>query len=483
MSRPIQKASDRPNIVVVMTDQHAARAIGAAGDPAAETPTLDRLAARGTRFTNAYCPSPLCVPSRMAFLTGLEPHVSGVLGNDDFLASDIPTIAHALGSVGYECQLFGRMHFYGPDQLHGFVGRPIGDIGPGWPGSGAPEIGPLTEARGNRGDQIKGSGTGETSYQAYDHAVVESGVAGLNALCAARDETDTPFFAMVSLFCPHPPYIALPEDCAAVAYRVGPPRLGTPECRHPALREWADAGGVSQVAAEQALKARIAYYGLIRMVDRLAGQLLAALEKRDDTIVVYVSDHGEALGERGLWWKSTFYDESAKVPMILAGPGIKEGHVDDRVTGLLDLSATILDLAGASALPGQVGRSLASKDLWINRVTSSYYGGLMNIRTEALRHRMLRQDALKLCVYDGHAPQLFDLKADPDELCDIALTRSDVVETLSGDLFAGWNVEVLASTQKRNAARTEVLRDWVKAVQPPERFRWRDPNPERNRYL
>jgi choline-sulfatase len=168
--------------------------------------------------------------------------------------------------------------------------------------------------------------------------------------------------------------------------------------------------------------------------------------------------------------------------MIFAGPGIEESRVDDRVTGLLDLSATILDLAGVPALPGQVGRSLASKDPWTHRVTSSYYGGLMNIKTKALRHRMLRQNSLKLCVYDGHAPQLFDLEADPDELCDIAPSRPKDVKRLSDDLTAGWDVETLTRTQKRNAARAELLRGWVKAVHPPERLRWCDPNPERNRY-
>ena len=104
----------------------------------------------------------------MAFLTGLEPHVSGVLSNDDFLPSNIPTFAHALGAVGHDCRLVGRMHFYGPDQHHGFAARPIGDIGPGWPRAGAPEVGPLINARGNRGDQVPGSDAGETSYQTFD---------------------------------------------------------------------------------------------------------------------------------------------------------------------------------------------------------------------------------------------------------------------------------------------------------------------------
>ena len=153
----------RPNIVLVMTDQHAARVLGAAGDPFAHTPVLDALARGGTRFENCYCPSPLCVPSRMAFLTGQEPHVSGVLTNDDYLRADIPTFAHAMGAAGYDCRLIGRMHFYGPDQMHGFSARPIGDIGPSWPGSGPPDIGPLTTARGNRGPELEGSGRGATS--------------------------------------------------------------------------------------------------------------------------------------------------------------------------------------------------------------------------------------------------------------------------------------------------------------------------------
>lgn len=474
---------DRPNVVLVMTDQHAARALGAAGDPAADTPALNNLAARGTRFESVYCPSPLCVPSRMAFLTGLEPHVSGVFGNDDFLPSDMPTVAHALGASGYDCRLIGRMHFYGPDQLHGFAARPIGDIGPGWPGAGAPDIGPLTAARGNRGDQVPKSGVGETSYQAYDRAVTETGVETLGALCAARDAGGPPFLAMVSLFCPHPPYISLPEDHDAVADRVGLPRLRRPASRHPALADWAEAGGVDQIDEAAGMRARRAYYGLVRMIDRFAGQIFDVVDGRDDTVVIYVSDHGEALGERGLWWKSTFYEESATVPLIISGPGIPQGAVDKRVAGLTDLTATLLDWGGAAPLPGQSGRSLLGGGDWTDRATSSYYGGLMNIRTGALRHRMLRRGALKLCAYDGYPPTLHDLERDPDELSDIAPEAQETVAELMADLTDGWDPRAIAAQQAINAARVAVIRDWVAAVQPKERLRWRDPQPERNRYL
>lgn len=483
MSRPIKRSADRPNIVLVMTDQHAARCLGSMGDPAAQTPNLDQLAAQGTVFSNTYCPSPLCVPSRMAFLTGLEPHQSDVLTNDDFLPSDTPTLAHALGAAGYDCRLVGRMHFYGPDQLHGFAQRPIGDIGPGWPGAKPPDIGPLTEARGNHGSQVRGSGRGETSYQAYDAAVAECGLKTLDELARNRDATGRPFFALISLFCPHPPYIALPEDYGAVADSVTPPRLQAPKTRHPTLAEWAEAGGVEQIGAEAAIRARAAYYGLVRMIDRLAGQMISAVAERDDTVVIYTSDHGEAMGERGLWWKSTFYDESAKVPLILAGPGIAEGRVDERVTSLFDLSATLLDIGGADPLPGQVGRSFLTDEPWDDRAVSSYYGGLMNIRTKALQHRMLRRGDHKLCVYNGHTPQLFDLGTDPDEQCDIAQDRPDIVAKLTQELMTGWDPEAIAATQSRNADRTKVIRNWVKAQSPEERFRWVDPNPTRNRHM
>ena len=483
LSRPISDTTEKPNILLVMTDQHAARALGAAGDPAAQTPALDALAARGTRFSNAYCPAPLCVPSRMAFLTGLEPHVSGVRSNDDFLPSDIPTLAHAMGAAGYDTRLIGRMHFYGPDQHHGFGARPIGDIGAGWPGAGAPDIGALTGARGNRGAELPGSGMGETSYQAYDHAVTEMAERTLDEVIARRDAEGRPFFALVSLFCRHPPYIATPEDYRAIAPGVGPPRLAAPATRHPALAEWAEAGAVDTVPEDAVMRSRAAYYGLVRMIDRLAGRAIDKVAARADTLVIYVSDHGEALGERGLWWKSTFHDESAKVPMILAGPGIEAGAVDDRVVSLCDLSATLLARSGAAPLPGQIGRDLMQRADWHNQVTASYYGGLMNIRTGPQRHRMLRRDRFKLCWYDGYAPQLFDMRDDPDELTDLATQRPELVAELAAVLMQGWDPAAIARAQERAKQRNALLRSWVGATAPAEHLRWRDPSPERNRYL
>jgi choline-sulfatase len=476
----------RPDIVMLMTDQHAARILGCAGDPHAVTPALDRLAAQGTRFETCYCASPLCVPSRMAFLTGLEPHRSGVLNNDTYLPSDIPTIAHALGAAGYDCHLVGRMHFYGPDQTHGFASRPIGDIGASFPGAPPPDIGPLTGGRGNRGPEIALSGAGETSYQAYDHAVVDEAERTLRRLCAERDRTGRPFFLLVSLFCPHPPYIARREDLAPFEHALPPPRLPVPapSGEHPAIAAWRRAGRVDTVTPEATATARAAYYGLVRMVDRLCGRVLDLVGSRADTVTIYTSDHGESLGERGLWWKSTMYDESAKVPLIVRAPGMGAGVVDARVVSLMDLSATILRWGGAGPLPGHAGRDLRCAAPWDDTCVSAYYGGLMNISMPDVRHRMIRRGRYKLMWFDGHRPMLFDLSEDPDECRDLFddPDHGDALAELSQAVLQGWDPGRIARLQATQRARIGVIRDWVAATRPPEPWRWVDENKARNRH-
>ncbi len=482
-----EQVENRPDIIMVMTDQHAARIMGCAGDPVAETPSLDHLASQGTFFENCYCPSPLCVPSRMAFLSGLEPHQSGVLTNDDYLASDIPTIAHALSAAGYDCRLVGRMHFYGPDQMHGFSARPIGDIGPSFPGAPPPDIGPLTKGRGNRGPELEHSGAGETSYQAYDLTVAEQAQETLRALAGQRRRSGRPFFLLVSFFCPHPPYIARRADYDVFDGRVPPPLLGgPPEADHPAITAWREAGGVGAVSASATQRSRTAYYGLVHMIDRLCGQLFEAIDELglDDAVTVYTSDHGECLGERGLWWKSVMYDQSVKVPLVIRAPEMMPGAVDRRVTNLTDLSATILGWAEAPALPQHSGRDLRDAREWEDETYSAYYGGLMNISLPPLRHRMVRTHRHKLMWFDGDEPMLFDLAADPLEENDLAGDPScaAILSALERKVLEGWEPAQIATHQEVNRARSQVVRQWVRATQPEEPARWIDPRRERNRY-
>ncbi|WP_158259814.1 sulfatase-like hydrolase/transferase [Phyllobacterium phragmitis] len=477
---------ERPNIVMFMTDQHAARILGCAGDRSAETPNLDRLAAQGTRFENCYCPSPLCVPSRTAFLTGLEPHQSGVLTNDDYLASDIPTIAHAMAAAGYECGLIGRMHFYGPDQLHGFGSRPIGDIGASYPGANPPDIGDLTKGRGNRGPELEFSGAGETSYQAYDAAVASHAEEALKRVAEQRSSSAKPFFLLISFFCPHPPYIAPDEDYTAFEGKVPPPTLSEPADEHPALQEWRAAGGMRGVSRSATRRSRTAYYGLVRMIDRLIGRLLDQMDDLglSDAVTIYASDHGECLGERGLWWKSVMYDASAKVPLIIRAPFATPGSLDHRVCNLIDLSATLLELAETPGLPGHKGHSLISPENQHLRTFSSYYGGLMNIKLPLHQHRMIRSGSYKLTHYGGGAPTLFNLQSDPHELDDLADNPdyANIRNDLERLLMDGWDAEKIKAMQEMSAARNAVIRRWVKATDPSEPARWFDPHPERNRY-
>lgn len=474
----------RPNIVMVMTDQHAARIMGCAGDIYAQTPALDKLAKEGMRFDNCYCPSPLCVPSRMAFLTGLEPHQSGVLTNDDYLASDIPTIAHAMGAAGYDCYLVGRMHFNGPDQNHGFAHRPIGDIGASYPGKPPPDIGALTKGRGNRGAELEHSGAGETSYQAYDHAVIENAHETLQKAKETFENTGRPYFIFVSLFCPHPPYIARRSDYDAFDGKLPEPRLPKPDAEHPSIAEWRRSGDVDGVSQEARQKSRNAYYGLVKMIDRLAGSIFDAVSDQPNTLSIYTSDHGESLGERGLWWKSTMYDESAKVPLIMRGPGCVVNEVDQRVVNLMDLSATLLAEAQAPGLPGHTGINLRADDDWLDQSISSYYGGLMNIALPPLQHRMLRTNNHKLILFNDAPPLLFDLKNDPDELVNLATDPAYVklLGTMSARLLDGWDLDVITHQQALTRKRTAIIREWVKVTNPPEPMRWFDPNKDRNRY-
>ncbi|GAB1582876.1 sulfatase-like hydrolase/transferase [Phyllobacterium phragmitis] len=477
---------NRPDIIMVMTDQHAARIMGCAGDPVAETPNLDRLARQGTRFENCYCPSPLCVPSRMAFLSGLEPHRSGVLSNDDYLASDIPTIAHALSAAGYDCRLVGRMHFYGPDQLHGFNERPIGDIGATYPGAPPPDIGPLTRGRGNRGPELEYSGAGETSYQAYDLAVAEQAQEILQALVGQRRQFGRPFFLLVSFFCPHPPYIARRADYDVFDGRIPPPSLSPAVHEHPAIRAWREAGGVRAVSARATERSRVAYYGLVRMVDRLCGQLFDKIDELslDNTVTIYASDHGECLGERGLWWKSVMYDESTKVPLVIRAPDMVPNAVDRRVTNLTDLSATILGWGGAPALPQHGGRDLRFSSNWKDETYSAYYGGLMNISLPPLRHRMVRLNQYKLMWFDGEEPMLFDLEADPCEQNNLAGASSHaaVLTELKQKILNGWDTVRIAEQQEIARARSQIIRQWVRTAKPEEPARWLDPHRGRNHY-
>ena len=357
-----------PNILLIMSDQHHAGILGCAGDAVVETPNLDRIAREGVRFSNAYCAFPLCGPSRMSFMTCRHPHEIGLWDNESQLSSDTPTFAHAFLTAGYDTVLSGRMHFVGWDQRHGYAERIIGDVpesaylAAGWKLGGV--LGDLADTPGMSLTGLIKSGPGCTGYHAYDEAVTHATVAWLRQ--RGNHAQNKPFLLTVGYAAPHCPFVAPPQDFEIHRRKIMHSDLPpSDENLHPANAARRKRFGTDPpppVGAQW--RSRVAYYGLCTFLDRQVGSVLTALEHAglaDNTIVIYCSDHGEMLGEHGMWWKSTFYDGASRVPLIISWPShIPAGKSRIENVSLMDIGTTLIDLADVDTLPGASGRSFRS---------------------------------------------------------------------------------------------------------------------------
>lgn len=411
---------DRPNFLLIMSDQHNPHVLGCAGDPVVRTPHLDALAAGGTRFSKTYCASPLCVPSRMTFMTSRTCSDLDVYTNGCYLASDTPTFAHSLGAAGYEVTLGGRMHFLGPDQRHGFHRRLVGDISQPLPGGPGLDLGHIPAvSTGQSGDTVVVSGPGRTSYQAYDDAVL----AGCREYLRERGQRPAePFCLVAGFLLPHCPYIA-----PRALYDYYLPRIALPELPEGYLdrvpepvRSMRHGRGFDALTPDQVRCARAAYYGLVEYFDDLVGRLIGSLREAglaDNTVIIYTSDHGDSLGENGWWCKTNFYEGSVGVPLLVSGPGLPPGPRECVANvSLLDLGPTLLDLAGAAPLDRVAGRSLRplltgeAPPLWDDTVCAEMIG-----YGDEPSGRMVKQGPWKLMHYEGYAPLLFNVDEDPGE--------------------------------------------------------------------
>lgn len=412
-------ATHHPNLLLIVSDEHRRDAMGCAGHPLVQTPHLDALAARGTRFTNAYTPSPICVPARAAMATGRPVHETGYWDSATPYDGRVPSWMHHLRDGGRPVTSIGKLHFRSGDDDTGIAQEilPMHVVGGlGWTAGLLRHDPPTDFDTGELAAQI---GAGETSYTAYDRAIT----AAAEDWLADRPQ-GVPWAASVSLVSPHFPLIA-PE----AFYALYPPQdMDLPIARdhrpdHPELAHLAGFFDYDRHFDTAALRqARAGYYGLVSFLDDCVGRILAALDasgQADDTLILYVSDHGEMLGDLGFWTKQVMYEASAGVPMILAGPGLPKGHEVATATNLLDIAPTTAQIAGLMPDPAWSGQSLidvaAAPDDPGRVVLSEYHDG--GSSTGAF---MTRWQNWKYVHYEGLPPQLFDLATDPDELHDLA---------------------------------------------------------------
>ena len=421
-----------PNVLLVMVDQLAASWLPAYGHRVVQAPSLTELARGGVVFDSAYCASPLCAPSRSSLLTGRLPSHTGVYDNAAEMRASLPTVTHALRAAGYATTLAGKMHFVGPDQLHGFEERLTPDVYPAGLDWTPDWRAPLGERLSwyHTMESIVSPGVSAASMQVdYDDEVCFHAVRGL--FDHARRHPGEPFFLVASFTSPHDPWELPgrywdrydPADIPLPAVPSIPFEAADPYSRR--LREMCgiDAAALSD---EQIRHARHAYFAAISYVDERIGRVLGALREsglEDDTLVVFTADHGEMLGERGLWYKMAFFEDSARVPLVVRGPAehVRAGARVAAPVSHLDFAPTLLELAGLTSGEegaGMDGTSLAAllrgSGAREAPVVAEYLAE--GVTAPAV---MVRSGTLKYVRCPGDPDQLYDLAADPHELHDL----------------------------------------------------------------
>ncbi len=407
-----------PNVIVIMTDELRRDCLGCyAGHPQVQTPHIDALAARGLRFDAAYTPSPICVPARAAIATGRYVHETGCYSNAQPYAGAQPSWHHALRNAGRAMPSIGKLHFRSGADDNGFET----EIDPLYVANGQGWVHGLMRERNDLFDASGFAthiGPGDDGYTRFDETVCARTEDWL------REQADAakPFGLYVSFLRPHYP-LTCPQafydlyDPATVP--LPRPRGANDGTDHPVLAHMAQACDYDAPFDDDMRRVAVAsYYGLCSFVDALVGRIIAVLAETGldaNTTVIFTSDHGECLGDRGFWTKMVMYEESVAVPLIIAGPDIVPDVRRDPVS-LIDLAPTVLDLSGLpqEGVFSKHARSLLGPVEPDRAILSEYhdYGAPVGMF-------MLRHDKWKLVAYPGHPSQLFDLAADPGEQHDL----------------------------------------------------------------
>ncbi|CAG7599779.1 Ulvan-active sulfatase [Paenibacillus solanacearum] len=430
----------QPNIVVICSDQHHPLITGYRGHPYIKTPHLDQLAAEGTHFTSAYSNCPVCTPSRMSFITGKYPHQidSWFLGCP--LDRNEMTWSRKLHEAGMPSAMFGKMDFCGPYQDGGFTEHKIIKKRPAF--RPYPRTTPLYarlegHVRQDKRMHIVNAGIredvvtdGDTGYNKdlgfYDHdrVVTEWAIDYLQHKGAEKE--GGPWAMYVGLMFPHWPY-KVPQQYYDMYYPnniVMPHDAYFPnDALHPQVRNMQNALGLGTITEPMLRNVIAAYYGMITALDDNVGKIIAELKAQglyDNTYIVYMSDHGENLGEHGLFYKQCSYEASVGVPLIVKGPGLPSGQRIDGPVTLVDLYPTLMDIAGLETEPDRPGTSWLPliKNGSRNReeyAFSEYHGNFFK-----QDWYMLVKDGFKYTHYVNDRPSLFNLQEDPQEMRDLA---------------------------------------------------------------
>ncbi|HVW69291.1 MAG TPA: choline-sulfatase [Steroidobacteraceae bacterium] len=462
----LMAAQSRPNLLILMADQLTAGVLRAYGGRVARTPHIDRLAAEGVLFESFYCNSPLCAPSRFSFLAGQLPSKIGAYDNAVELPAMVPTFAHYLRSAGYYTALAGKMHFCGPDQLHGFEDRLTTDIYPadfGW----TPDWTRFEERPGwyHTMDSVTQAGSCVRTNQIdFDDEVTFAARQKLFDLARSRDRR--PFCVVASLTHPHDPYV-IPEtywdryrddeiDLPRVADLAGREDPHSTRLRHVIGLD------LAHPTQAQVRAARHAYYGAVSYVDDQIGTLLETLREArfaDNTIILLLADHGDMLGERGLWYKMNFFEPACRIPLIVHAPGRFAPRRVPESASLLDILPTLAEIAHGGCAP-EYAAPLGGRSLLPALQGGSGPGEVLGeyLAEGAIAPIvMIRRGRHKFVHCPADPDQLYDVAADRDERANLAASPGEAgrVAAFRAEIAQRWPLDeiheaVLASQKQRH---------------------------------
>ena len=460
----------RPNVLILMCDQLAGPLFADGPADFLHAPNLKALAGRSTRFANAYTGSPLCAPGRASFMSGRLPRSTRVYDNAAEFSSDVPTYAHHLRRAGYQTTLCGKMHFVGPDQLHGFEERLTTDVYPadfGWTPDYRRPGERINWWYHNMGS-VTGAGVAEITNQLeYDDEVAYEATRRIYE--HGRRLDPRPWMLTVSFTHPHDPYVArrkywdLYEDCERLLPEVPAMDYGAHD-RHSQRIFDANDWRNYEIGEEDIRRSRRAYFANISYLDEKIGEILGALQAvgmEEDTIVLFLSDHGDMLGERGLWFKMNFFENSARVPLMIAAPGMPAGRIDTPVS-TIDVTPTLAALVGidlSEVTPWNDGESLVP----VAKGAARTEPVRMEYAAEASEAPLvgIRDGRWKYVHCELDPPQLFDLAADPNELSNLAAdpAHRETAERLAAMVAQYWDMAAYDAEVRESQARRHVVFD------------------------